>query len=352
MQVLSPSPDAARPLDNEADRLSSPTVVLWAMLVFLALAGFVAMILGRQVVQAFTTNPGLNGLIIGVLAVGILLALGQVLRLRREVRWVNALRDGEPDRVRPPVLLQPMRALLGRAPAPRHPVSATSSRTILDSVGTRLDETRDTARYLIGLLVFLGLLGTFWGLLTTIGSISATIQSLDPAAGDAATVLDSVKTGLSAPLSGMGTAFSSSLFGLSGSMVLGFLDLQIGRAQNRFYTELEDWLSTVTDIGADTVLPPASTAVAAGPVAGGAEEFRVLSDRINRLVLEHSTSPRTSAAMASLAESIQGLVQHMRGEQQMLRDFVDQQAGEQREMRQVMERLSRTLADASAAERS
>lgn len=353
MSVSPPSPsEAIRPAPAEAERLASPTVFLWAMLVFLALAAFVALILGRQVLQAFATNPGLNGLIVGVLAVGILMALNQVLRLRREVRWVNALRDGEPDRVALPVLLLPMRALLGRGGGTRRPVPPAAARTILDSVGTRLDEGRDTARYLIGLLVFLGLLGTFWGLLTTIGSISSTIQSLDPSAGDANTVLNSVRSGLSAPLSGMGTAFSSSLFGLTGSMVLGFLDLQNGRAQNRFYTELEDWLATVTDTGADTVLPPAGTALAtAAAVPNGAEEFRVLSDRINRLVLEHSTSPRTSAAMASLAESIQGLVQHMRGEQQMLRDFVDQQAGEQREMRQVMERLQRTLDTADAERR-
>ena len=207
-------------------------------------------------------------------------------------------------------------------------------RSILDSIATRLDETRDIARYLIGLLVFLGLLGTFWGLLRTIGSIGATIQGLDPAGGDTASVLDALKAGLAAPLAGMGTAFSSSLFGLSGSLVLGFLDLQLGRAQNRFYTELENWLSSVTDVGSDMVLPPT------GNVAAGGEEMRVLSEKLNRLVQEQGTSPRTSTAMANLAESIQGLVQHMRSEQQMLRDFVEAQASEQRELRQVLDRLA------------
>ncbi len=127
-------------------------------------------------------------------------------------------------------------------------LTTNSMRSILDSIANRLDEARDISRYLIGLLVFLGLLGTFWGLLETIGSIGNTIQSLDPASGDSADVLDSLKAGLQAPLSGMGTAFSSSLFGLSGSLILGFLDLQAGRAQNRFYTELENWLSSVTDM--------------------------------------------------------------------------------------------------------
>ncbi|WP_182085364.1 flagellar motor protein MotA [Aureimonas sp. ME7] len=342
MPVLSSSTDDRPQPIGGPDRFSSPLIFLWAMLVFLVLAGFVAMILGRQVTQAFSTNPGLNGLILGVLAVGILLALLQIWKLAREARWLNAVRDNDRERrARSPVLLAPMEAMIGAGPMPRA-MPATAVRTILDSVGGRLDESRDISRYLVGLLVFLGLLGTFWGLLTTIGSISATIQSLDPAAGDAATVLDSVKNGLSAPLSGMGTAFSSSLFGLSGSLVLGFLDLQIGRAQNRFYTELEDWLSLVAVEPAAAVLPPVGEVTSIG---GGAEEFRLLSDRINRLVLEQSTSPRTSAAMANLAESIQGLVQHMRGEQQTLREFVEAQAGEQREMRKVLERLNHSLTE-------
>lgn len=344
MQVLSSSQEKPRPGASGQERFSSPMVFLWGMLVFLALAAFVALILGRTVIQAFSTNPGLNALILGTLAFGILLALSRIIRLAREVRWANAYRSGDESvtHVRRPVLLAPMEMLIGGR---HHQLSlpTASTRAILDIVATRLDETRDVARYLVGLLVFLGLLGTFWGLLTTIGSISATIQSLDPGAGDAATVLDSVKNGLAAPLSGMGTAFSSSLFGLSGSLVLGFLDLQVGRAQNRFYTEFEDWLSGVTDTGDGALLPPASAATAYGP--NGVEEMRLLSERLNRFVQDQSSSPRTSAAMAGLAESIQGLVQHMRSEQQMLRDFVESQAGEQREMRRVLEKLTRTITD-------
>lgn len=237
--------------------LSSPQVFLLSMLIFLAITGFVAAILYRQISSAFQTNPGLNGLILGVLCVGILLAFGQVLRLFREVRWVNSFRAGAA--ARDPVLLAPMKALFGRSSAMA--LSTSSMRSILDLLATRLDESRDISRYLIGLLVFLGLLGTFWGLLGTIGSIGDTIQSLDPASGDTNDVLDALKAGLSAPLAGMGTAFSSSLFGLAGSLVLGFLDLQAGRAQNRFYVELENWLSSVTDLGSDFV------------VAGGNAEF-------------------------------------------------------------------------------
>ncbi|MEF2551214.1 flagellar motor protein MotA [Aurantimonas sp. A2-1-M11] len=345
MQVLrSSTENSGRPDDFDPNRLSSPMVFLWSMLVFLALASFVAAILGRQISTAFTTNPGLNGLIIGVLAVGILLAFLQVLRLSREVRWVNAFREGSSDfeRMSDPVLLAPMRGLIGR----RRSISLSthSMRSILDSIATRLDETRDIARYLIGLLVFLGLLGTFWGLLRTIGSIGATIQGLDPAAGDTASVLDALKAGLAAPLSGMGTAFSSSLFGLSGSLVLGFLDLQVGRAQNRFYTELENWLSSVTDVGSDMVLPPAA-AGSGGQAASGSEQLRRLSEQIDKIAKDQTTTPRTSAAMANLAESIQGLVTHMRSEQQMLRDFVETQAGEQRELRQVLDRLAGSIND-------
>ena len=348
MQVLSSPQEDKRPAAIAPDRLSSPLVYLWSMLVFLALAAFLALILGRQVLSAFATNPGLNGLIIGVLAVGTLMALRQVLALRREIRWVNAFRDGaaEQERVKPPVLLAAMQALIGGRRS-NLALNTASGRSILESVATRLDETRDVARYLIGLLVFLGLLGTFWGLLGTIGSISATIQSLDPSASDAGSVLNSVQAGLSGPLAGMGTAFSSSLFGLAGSMVLGFLDLQVGRAQNRFYTELEDWLSSITDVGADMVLP-AGTSV----TAGGTEEMRLLSERLNRLVQDQGTGQRTSAAMAGLAESIQGLVQHMRSEQQMLRDFVENQASEQRAMRGVLDRLSSSIADSSGSSSS
>ena len=185
-------------------KLSSPMVFFWVMLIFLIFAGFLAAILYRQIQDAFQANPGLNGLILGVLGIGILLVFNQVIRLRPEVRWVNSFRAaGDANKVgREPVLLAPMRALVGRRQAP---LTTSSLQSILESIGTRLDESRDTSRYLIGLLVFLGLLGTFWGLLATIGSISTVIQSLDPGSGDTNDVLAALKEGLSAPLDGMGT---------------------------------------------------------------------------------------------------------------------------------------------------
>jgi len=311
-------------------RLSSPRIFFYSMLIFLVIVGFVAAILYRQISTAFESNPGLNGLILGVLLIGILLAFGQVVRLFREVRWINSFLAG--TEASDPVLLAPMKALLSRSSAIA--LSPASMRSILDSIANRLDESRDISRYLIGLLVFLGLLGTFWGLLQTIGSISNTIQSLDPGTGSANDILNSLKEGLSAPLSGMGTAFSSSLFGLSGSLILGFLDLQAGRAQTRFYTELENWLSTVTDLSSDLV----------DAKDGATEELRALANRLRTGSQESGgNNQRTAAAMASLAEGISGLVKSMRNEQQMMRDWMEAQAEDQKQLRKTLENISASL---------
>lgn len=313
-------------------KLSSPMPFFWTMVMFLIIVGFVGAILFRQAHAAFVSNPGLNGLILGVLLIGILLVFSHVLSLRPEVRWFNSFRAaGSAEKVgRDPVLLAPMRALIGR----HHSIalSASALRSILDSIATRLDESRDTSRYLIGLLVFLGLLGTFWGLLGTIGSINTVIQSLDAGAGTANDVLSALKEGLSAPLSGMGTAFSTSLFGLSGSLILGFLDLQAGRAQNRFYMELENWLSSVTDVSSE--LSPA--AISAG---GDQADIKALAEQILKLSHEGGHS-RSTAAMASLAEGIQGLVKNMRNEQQMLRDWIEAQQDEAKALRRTLDRLA------------
>ncbi len=321
----------------DPNRLSSPQVFLLSMLIFLAIAAFVIAILYRQVSIAFSSNPGLNGLIVGVLAVGILLSFLQVIRLFREIRWVNAFRRGDGDRpnTAEPVLLAPMKALMGRRQSMA--LSTSALRSLLDSIATRLDEARDISRYLTGLLVFLGLLGTFWGLLETIKSIGDTIQALNPSGGDANSMMDALKNGLSAPLRGMGTAFSSSLFGLAGSLILGFLDLQAGRAQTRFYTELENWLSSVTD------LTPGAIAMPAASNPDSVEELRMLTERLKAAGDSSGSNQRSIAAMANLAEGIQGLVKNMRSEQQMMRDVVEAQAEEQKLMRATLERLNKTF---------
>ncbi|MFN7102334.1 MAG: flagellar motor protein MotA [Pseudorhizobium sp.] len=328
-----------------AHKLSNPVPFLWTMLIFLILVGFIAAILYRQAHTAFMTNPGLNGFILGVLIIGIVLVFNQVFSLIPEVRWFNSYRAaGSADRVgREPRLLAPLRALIGRRKTML--LSPSSQRSILDSIGTRLDESREISRYLIGLLVFLGLLGTFWGLIGTIASISTVIQTLDPGGGDTNDVLNALKSGLTAPLAGMGTAFSSSLLGLSGSLILGFLDIQAGRAQNRFYTELENWLSSLTDVGFD--LTP--TAAAAAPTAGSSAEMAALTDQLRKLTAaqakasDSGQNEKSLSAMANLAEGIQGLVKNMRNEQQMLRDWIEAQQEESKAMRRTLDRLSEKI---------
>ena len=270
-----------------------------------------------------------------MLFIGIALAFRQVIRLFPEVNWVNSFRLADPGlRVeRPPVLLAPMAVLL-RDRVGRMAISSQMMRSILDSIATRLDEARDMSRYMTGLLVFLGLLGTFWGLIETVGSVGNVIHTLKPG-GDAGDLFDALKEGLAAPLSGMGISFSSSLFGLAGSLVLGFLDLQTSQAQNRFYTDLEDWLSTtVSDLGVERDLGlPAGAAV---PV-----DLKSAIDRLRDAVSEGGSGRASTAAMANLAEAIQGLVHHMRTEQQMIRDWVDSQAQQHRDVRQLLEILVR-----------
>jgi len=321
--------------DSDPFKLSSPRIFLVRMLVFLILCGLVGVVLYKQILDAFLANPGLNGLIVGVLIIGILLSFRQVIRLFPEVRWVNSFRLADPGIAvdRPPALLAPMATILGDRLG-RMAISSQMMRGILDSIATRLDEARDLSRYMTGLLIFLGLLGTFWGLIETVSSVGKVVESLKPG-GDAATVFESLREGLGAPLGGMGIAFSSSLFGLAGSLVLGFLDLQTSQAQNRFYTDLEDWLSTtVRDIGADVAAPqPASAAIS--------NDLRVAIERLRESIAETGSSRAATSAMANLAEAIQGLVHHMRAEQQMIRDWADAQAEQQTEIRRVLEALAR-----------
>ena len=318
-------------------KLSSPRIFLVRMVLFLAICALVVIVFYKQIWAAFLANPFLNAVIIFVLAVGIARAFWLVVRLFPEIDWVTGFRLADPGLAveSPPVLLAPMAALL-RDRIGRMAISAQVMRGILDSIAARLDEGRDTSRYLTGLLVFLGLLGTYWGLIETMSSIGSVINSLKPG-GDAGAIFESLKEGLAAPLGGIGIAFSASLFGLAGSLVLGFLDLQISQAQNRFYTELEDWLSTtVRDLG---VGGDAAMAVPATGASSG--DLRSAIERLREAIAEGGGSRATTTAMANLAEAIQGLVHHMRSEQQMIRDWVDSQAQQHREVRRLLETLVR-----------
>jgi hypothetical protein len=321
--------------DIDPFKVGSPRIYLVRMLVFLVLGALLVVVLYKQIWAAFLANPGLNALIIGVLVIGILLAFRQVIRLFPEVAWVNSFRLADPGLAveRSPVLLAPMAAILGDRVG-RMAISPQTMRGIMDSIATRLDEARDMSRYMTGLLVFLGLLGTFWGLIETVGSVGKVIEGLK-VGGDAGQMFDALKEGLAAPLGGMGISFSSSLFGLAGSLVLGFLDLQTSQAQNRFYTDLEDWLATtVRELG-----------VEAGPVAATAPalsaDLRAAIERLRESFLEGGSSKQATTAMGNLAEAIQGLVHHMRTEQQMIRDWVDGQAEQNRDIRKLLEVIVR-----------
>jgi hypothetical protein len=324
--------------DTDPFKVSSPRIFLVRMLVFLILCSLIVVVIHPQIWIAFKANPPLNALIIGVLLIGIALSFRQVIRLFPEVAWVNGFRLADPGLAveRPPVLLAPMAAILGDRVG-RMSMSSQTMRSILDSIAMRLDEARDISRYMTGLLIFLGLLGTFWGLIETVSSVGSVINNLK-VGGDASAVFDSLREGLAAPLSGMGISFSSSLFGLAGSLVLGFLDLQMSQAQNRFHTEVEDWLATtVHDLGA------APAPGAAGLQVGG--EMGAAIERL-RAALEGSGSTKAATnAMANLAEAIQGLVHHMRTEQQMIRDWVDSQSEQHREIRRLLEFLARERVD-------
>src|SRR6478609_3329449 len=311
-------------------KLSSPRIFLIRMLVFVILVGLVGFVLHKQIEVAFMANPGLNALILGVEAIGIILSCRQVLRLYPEIAWVNNFRLADPGLAvdRPPVLLAPMAAILGSRMG-RMAVSTHLMRSILDSIATRLDEARDISRYMTGLLIFLGLLGTFWGLIETVSSVGDVIQNLKPG-GDAGALFESLRRGLAAPLTGMGISFSSSLFGLAGSLILGFLDLQSSQAQNRFYTDLEDWLAT-------TVRGYASDDAGAGIGPGLQQSL----DRLRLAVEEGGANRNATAAMANLAEAIQGLVAHMRTEQQMIREWADGQGEQNKEIKRLLERIAR-----------
>ena len=230
--------------------MNKPNRFVTRMVLFLALAVGVAMLLFGPLLEAFLANPPLNGLILGVLSLGIIYCFRQVVQLAPEVRWIETFRTNQPglSTQSAPKLLSPTARMLADRKG-RVMLSAIAMRSLLDGIGARLDESRDISRYLIGLLIFLGLLGTFWGLLDTVSSVGHMINNLSVADDDIVHTFTKLKDGLAAPLNGMGTAFSSSLFGLAGALVLGFLDLQAGQAQNQFYNDLEEWLSTVTRLG-------------------------------------------------------------------------------------------------------
>jgi hypothetical protein len=323
---------------QETITLEKPTVHLVHMLVFILVVTILAAVLFPSIKNAFLANPGLNGLIVATLLLGVVYAFRMVWRLVPEVTWVNEFRMGQPSEADAPTLLGPMATLLGDANR-RTMLSPQTMRSLLDSLASRLDESRDLVRYLVGLLIFLGLLGTFWGLLATVSSVGDAIKNLDVTATQSSSVFEELKTGLQKPLQGMGLSFASSLFGLAGSLILGFMDLKASQAQNRFYHNFEDWLSTITDVGA-------------GDNSGGTMPafMRMDMQNLHRTVErlgEHMDQGRNGAApsggnetIEQLADAVTNLVTQMREEQKMVRQWIQNQQVQQNEIQRLLMRQS------------
>jgi hypothetical protein len=310
------------------------------MVLFLVAVAAACALIGPALATAFMGSPALNGIILGAMLVGMVYIFRQVLILNPEVDWIEHFRKGEAQLSAEamPRLLSPMARMLGDRKSTRLALSPTSLRTLLDGISTRLDESREISRYFIGVLVFLGLLGTFYGLLETLRSVGAVVGNLQLGGGDIARAFNELKTGLQAPLAGMGTAFSASLFGLAGSLVLGFLDLQAGQAQNRFYQELEEWLSGYTRL------------TGGGPLGGEAGETPVpayiqalleqTADSLDNLqrIMARGEESRISAnqSILALADRLGTLGDQMRAEQNLLVRLAETQV----ELKPILARLA------------
>ena len=320
--------------------MTRPQVYLTRMVLFLCVVAVAAtwMFVGFDTIpRAFMANRWLNGLIIGVILLGIGYIFRQIISLSPEVDWIEAFRRNEPSLAvqKPPRLLASMATMLGERQG-RLSLSAMSMRALLDSIASRLDESRDIARYLIALLIFLGLLGTFWGLLDTIFSVAAVVQGLSVGDGDITTIFDDLKKGLQAPLSGMGTAFSSSLFGLAGSLVLGFLDLQASQAQNRFYNDLEEWLSSLTRLGSGFELGDGGQSVPAY-VSALLEQTAESLDTLQRTLTQGESSRSTAdARMLDLTEKLATLTDQMRAAQTLMVKLAENQM----DLKPILQRLT------------
>jgi len=311
---------------------------LTRMILFLVIAAAVLLVIIGPLETAFRANPAINGLILAVLLLGIVYSFRQVLMLRPEVQWIETFRRSEPGLSvqEPPSLLGPMATMLGDRTSRRMQLSTLGMRSLLDGISSRLDESRDISRYMIGLLVFLGLLGTFWGLLQTIAAVGDTISTLTVDGGDFSAQFDSLRQGLEAPLSGMGTAFSSSLFGLGGSLVLGFLDLQTGQAQNRFYNELEEWLSSVTRLSSGAGITEGDQSVPAYVQALLEQTAESLDNLQRTMSTAEGGRHSTNQALVNLSERLATLTDQMRSEQ----DLMVKLAESQMEMKPVLQRLA------------
>lgn len=326
--------------------MTRPTRYLTRMVVFLLIVGVAVVFLFPTLRIAFSANMVLNGVILGALLIGIIQAFRNVTMLQAEVNWLESFQRDDlaiaDSTATPPRLLAPMATMLGERRPDRLSLSALSMRTLLDGIATRLDESREISRYMTGLLVFLGLLGTFWGLIGTISSIGAVINGLSAGSG-VSTAFEDLKIGLSAPLTGMGTAFSSSLFGLSGSLILGFLALQAGQAQNRFYNDLEEWLSTQTKLGRGGIGGEGDQPVPAYIQALLEQTADGLENLQRTLTRSEDSRIDANRKTIELSDAIAGLSETIRTEQALMLKLAEGQM----ELKPVLTKLSQAGSNGS-----
>ncbi len=312
--------------------MTRPSGYLIRMVVFLVAVGIVAGLLSPVLITAFGNNPGLNSLILLILALGIAWNLNQVLRLRPEVVWLETFQTSRSRLAALPAprLLAPMASMMamrdGRTGSEtrQFTLSATAMRSLLDGIASRLDESRELSRYMTGLLIFLGLLGTFWGLLKTVTSVSDVIGGMSLGNGDMNLMFEQLKSGLARPLAGMGTAFSASMYGLAGALVLGFLDLTAGQAQNRFFNDLEEWLAGLTRLSSG-VLPEGEGSVPVYVQAlleQTAENMESLQQVLTR---DEGNRAQVNQAVMTLNERLGALADTMRANQHLMLRIAESQ---------------------------
>jgi len=322
--------------------MTRPRKYLFSMVGFVLFVAMIAALMHQWLTSAFLFNAPLNGMILGVLFIGIIYIVRRVLILYPEVEWIERFRRNQPglSEERPPRLLAPMATMLGERKG-RLTLSAPSMRSLLDGISSRLDEARDIARYLVGVLIFLGLLGTFWGLIETIVSIKDVIRGMSVGTGDVTGIFTALKENLEGPLAGMGTSFSSSLFGLAGSLILGFLDLQAGQAMNRFYNELEEWLSGSTRLSSGSGIGEGDQPVPAYIQALLEQTADSLENLQRTLARGEDGRAAADTGLRALTERLTTLTDQMRTEQTLMLRLAENQ-------RQLMPVLQR-LADAAGS---
>lgn len=329
--------------------MTRPQKYLVRMTIFLVAVAAGAVLLAPPLIQYFLGNPAVNGIILGVMLAGIAYIFRQVMLLNPEVTWIEKFRRS-PDAPNPeamPRLLSPMATMLADRRGGKVSLSPTALRTLLDGIATRLDETRETSRYLIGLLVFLGLLGTFYGLLETVQSVKGVIGGLSVGPSDAAHAFGDLQARLETPLGGMSTAFSASLFGLAGSLIIGFLDLQAGLALNRFYNDLEEWLSGWTRLSTGGGLGDSADVSAPAFVQALLEQTADGLDKLQR-TLGRGEESRIAANnnLVTLTERLALLSDQIRTEQSLLVKLAEQHI----ELKPVLQRLADSAASPAFGE--